>query len=263
NYQSGAHNKKVKAKVHTFQKRFLEQPSDSDKLSHHGYHRIYPWFLEHFRDREVDLLEIGIEQTESLKLWKGYFKEVRLKGLDIDEKFFEDGDVKLYKVDQSQVDELRQFRKGVGVEFDIIIDDGSHVPSHQILTLNELWDVLRPGGVYIIEDIETSYWKNSSIYGYRFDSRKENAIRYASQLIDKINSEFVGGDMRHDETASAVMDEVEIVAFAHNCIVLVKKDTLSFGNYYKRNYRFSYRINMHSFWAKVFRKLQKLTRSRV
>ena len=46
-----------------------------------------------------------------------------------------------------------------GQKFDVIIDDGSHIPWHQIFTLETIFDTfLKDGGVYIIEDIETSYW---------------------------------------------------------------------------------------------------------
>ena len=67
----------------------------------------------------------------------------------------------LHKIDQSNSLELDKFVATVGIKFDVILDDGSHVPEHQILTINKLWDLVKPGGVYIIEDIETSYWKKS------------------------------------------------------------------------------------------------------
>ena len=51
-----------------FQRDFIIEESNSDKVSHHGYHRFYPWFLEHLRGQNVNFLEIGIDKTESLKL---------------------------------------------------------------------------------------------------------------------------------------------------------------------------------------------------
>ena len=56
-----------------------------------------------------------------------------------------------------------------GKKFDVIIDDGSHIPWHQIFTLETMFDTfLKDGGVYIIEDMETSYWDRPgvSLYGY-------------------------------------------------------------------------------------------------
>ena len=51
----------------------------------------------------------------------------------------------------------------------IIVDDGSHVPWHQLLTFEIMFETwLKPGGLYIIEDVETSYLDgtNPRIYGY-------------------------------------------------------------------------------------------------
>ena len=153
--------------MHSFLREFLVEDSNSDKLHHHGYHRIYPWFLKHLKNQKIQLLEIGIDQAESIKLWCEYFSEIDIYGLDCAEKNFNHPRVKLYRVDQSQEDQLQSFAKNINTNFDIIIDDGSHVPDHQILTFKHFWSLLKPGGIYIIEDIETSYWGNSSILGYR------------------------------------------------------------------------------------------------
>ena len=249
--------------MHKFQKDFAAKNSESDKLSHHGYHRIYPWFLAHFRDRSVDLLEIGIHETESLKLWKGYFKQIRLCGIDIDKKKFADADVDLFQVDQSKKVELKKFKQRVEREFDIIIDDGSHVPSHQILTLKELWGLLRPGGVYIIEDIETSYWKKSDLYGYGFNSGTVNVVSFATQFIDEINREFQLGNSVSPTQTSEVANDVEIISFGHNCIILVKKDHSTFAEFYNREYRFKYHINKNSLFRRFGRKVKKLFFQRI
>jgi len=232
--------------MHAFLEDFLVKDSKSDKLYHHGYHRIYPWFLAHFRDKKVDLLEIGIDETDSLHLWKGYFEDVSIHGIDINEKQFADPSVKLYKVDQSKAAELEKFVQSVGTEFDIIVDDGSHIPAHQILTLKHLWPLLKPGGVYIVEDIETSYWGKSGLYGYRFNSNRSgsNFINFSKQFIDAVNAEF-----RNKTAANAhsqgLAEEIEVVAYAYNSVVLIKKDRESFGKYYNREYRLKKRINSH------------------
>lgn len=232
--------------MYDFQKFFLVKGSKSDKLHHHGYHRIYPWFLEHFRKQEVTLLEIGIEKTESLKLWDGYFKNLTLHGIDIDAKNFENPNITLHKVDQSKPKELESFVTKVGTTFDIIVDDGSHVPEHQILTLDYIWALLKPGGVYIIEDIETSYWGKSKIYGYKFNSNSINVIQYLKNLIDFVNIEFSGKKIKHKKNRD-INEEIEMITFAYNCVILIKKDYDSFTNLYNRNYRFPKKINQRAF----------------
>ena len=231
--------------MNKFQQDFIIEESTSDKISHHGYHRFYPWFLTHLRGQNVNFLEIGIDKTESLKLWKGYFGNVNLHGIDIDEKEFNDTEVTLHKIDQSNSLELDKFVADVGIKFDVILDDGSHVPEHQILTINKLWNLVKPGGIYIIEDIETSYWKKSKIYGYRFNARKQGIMHEFSKLIDVINSEF-SKIKNQNSLIKKFSQEVEMLTFAQNCIIIVKKDYQNFSQYYDRDYKLESRINYRS-----------------
>ena len=238
-----------------FQKHFITNQANSDKISHHGYHRFYPWFLNHLRDQNINLLEIGIDKTESLKLWKNYFGSVNLHGIDIDDKEFHDAEVTLHKIDQSNSIQLDKFVATIGIKFDVILDDGSHVPEHQMLTISKFWELLKPGGIYIIEDIETSYWKKSALYGYIFNAGKWGIFTELMKLINIINSEFIK-KANQDSVVNKFGKEVEMVTFAHNCIILVKKDYQSFGQYYDREYRFDSRINSYSFLRRVLRKLR-------
>lgn len=240
-----------------FQKDFIIQESNTDKISHHGYHRFYPWFLAHLRGLDINILEIGIDETESLKLWKGYFGKVNLHGIDIDYKNFDDTNVTLHKLDQSNVVELANFVDSIGISFDIILDDGSHVPEHQILTINNLWNLVKPGGIYIIEDIETSYWKKSSIYGYHFNAKKNGIMRSFYDLVDVINSEFSKKNIKNSSIKNFAK-EVEMVTFAQNCVIFVKKDYQNFSQYYNRDYKLDKNINRRSILGWLKRILRKL-----
>lgn len=54
---------------------------------------------------------------------------------------------------------MQKFAQSVGPEFDIIIDDGCHIVEHQITSFKTLFPLIKPKGMYIIEDLHTSYWK--------------------------------------------------------------------------------------------------------
>ena len=144
--------------------------SGSDKYDRHHYERYYETWLEPFRCKEnLSILEIGAQKGRSLHLWESYFeKPSMIMGLAYNanpEGFEGDEGVKIVEGDQSK-NETMDYLNSAG-PWDIVIDDGSHVPQHMIFSLFSLWRSVKPGGLYIIEDLETNYWKHGAeIYGY-------------------------------------------------------------------------------------------------
>jgi hypothetical protein len=107
--------------MHNFQKYFLDTFSKSDKLYHHGYHRIYTWFLGQFKNQSVSIFEIGVEDQNSIKLWQFYFQKVKIYCIDINEKHFDDKSINFYQLDQSNDNQLSDFSRNIDVKFDIIL----------------------------------------------------------------------------------------------------------------------------------------------
>jgi 2-polyprenyl-3-methyl-5-hydroxy-6-metoxy-1,4-benzoquinol methylase len=222
---------------------FFDSGSTSDKIYHHGYHRIYPWFLNNFLHLdEISLLEIGVDEQNSIGLWRSFFQNAKITVMDIDSKEVEQA--KFVQLDQSSKEQLENYAKDNIEIHDIIVDDGSHVPEHQVITLLSLWKTLKPGGVYIIEDIETSYWGKSKIYGYNFNSKKLNLVDEFSKMTSIINSEFILKKTKSSTSNNLnnLMYDVELLTFAYNCIILVKKSP-DFSNFYNREYRFGHMIS--------------------
>jgi hypothetical protein len=119
------------------------------------YFDIYDRHLGRFRGQEVNLVEIGIYGGGSLGLWREYLgADADICGVDInpDCKRFEDEGVEVAIGDQAD----RSFWSGFIREhpaIDIVIDDGGHLPEQQAVTLECLLPAIRPGGVYVCEDI--------------------------------------------------------------------------------------------------------------
>lgn len=119
------------------------------------YFDIYDRHFAGFRGREVHILEIGIYSGGSLQMWKEYFgPNAKVYGVDIEPacKAFEDESTKIFIGDQEDAAFWKRFKEQVPT-LDIVIDDGGHKPSQQTVTLEELLPHIRPGGIYLCEDV--------------------------------------------------------------------------------------------------------------
>ena len=108
------------------------------------------------------------------------------------------------------------------------------MPDHQRITFESLWPAVVPGGLYAMEDVETSYWdQSSSIYGYSLRGQR-SIVEHMKAVADAINREFTGGE----SPLPAVYNDVGTITFAHNLIVLRKQTNFEGKHYYNRTYRF-------------------------
>ncbi len=138
----------------------------------HNYTDIYEAYLWPMRHQEIRILEIGLgvmgsgwdsqiaQGTNatggaSAKMWAEYFPRARIFGVDINPATHLDTDrITTFIADQGDPTQLREITDATGSDdFDIIIDDGSHRADHQQITFGVLFDRLRVGGMYFIEDL--------------------------------------------------------------------------------------------------------------
>jgi hypothetical protein len=122
------------------------------------YFEIYHRHFQKFVGKEVRVVEIGIFSGGSLAMWKTYFgAQSLIYGIDLRSecRAYEDERTKVFVGDQGDRDFWRNFREQVQ-DIDVVIDDGGHLPEQQIVTLEETVPYLRPGGVYLCEDIHGS-----------------------------------------------------------------------------------------------------------
>jgi trans-aconitate methyltransferase len=131
----------------------------TDKASgHHDYLAFYERFLRPIRDAHMRVLEIGVREGASLRMWADYFPNATIVGIDIDPECrrHAGGRISVEVMDQSDLPALAALARGYG-PFGLIVDDGSHIWEHQITALRHLYPHLQPGGCYILEDLDTSY----------------------------------------------------------------------------------------------------------
>jgi SAM-dependent methyltransferase len=123
----------------------------------HGFTPFYQLHLEDRRKQVKSVLEIGVRYGASLRMWAHYFPHAQLYGIDraLDPAFSEPR-VTLFEGDQTDRRVLEQAIRA-GARFDVIVDDGSHIAGHAEASFRCLFEHLRPGGLYVIEDLATAY----------------------------------------------------------------------------------------------------------
>jgi len=121
---------------------------------HVGFHTLYESVIGPRRDRQISLLEIGVDRGYSLEAWLQWMPKARVCGIDTFEKYPSDG-IKVLshpRVSWLQRDSTQPVLPEIGM-FDYIIDDGCHWFDAQAATFTNYWPLVYSGGSYFIEDV--------------------------------------------------------------------------------------------------------------
>jgi hypothetical protein len=123
-----------------------------------NYCNIYDKHFNSIRNTVTKFVEIGIKDGCSLRMWKEYFPNATIYGVDIDPscKQYEEDRIKCIIGDQNNEEFLMELKDTIG-EYDILLDDGSHITKHQIKSFDILYENCKTNGFYIIEDLRCSY----------------------------------------------------------------------------------------------------------
>jgi hypothetical protein len=157
----------------------------TDKCTeNHNYCNKYEKYLPFNRYDELNILEIGILDGKSLLTWKEYYYRSNILGIDInpDCKKYEEERIKVEIGSQADYVFLNDIMREYG-KFDMVLDDGSHMSSHMIYSFEHLFESLKSGGTYIIEDVGCSYWEDYE-GGYL---KPSSCMEYFKSLSDDIN----------------------------------------------------------------------------
>lgn len=180
------------------------------------YLDIYHRHFERFRGSSPVVLEIGVFDGGSLDMWRDYFGPgCRLYGVDVNErcKAFLAGDTTILIGDQGDREFLRRLRRELP-RIDILIDDGGHRMHQQIATFEELYAHVAEDGVYLCEDMHTSYWDE---FGGSYRN-PGSFVEYSKRLIDQLNAwhakgppEFAADDFTRSAYSMHYYDSVLVI----------------------------------------------------
>ena len=205
----------------------------TDKSGEHEYTKVYDSFMRGNSDEKINLLEIGIggyKQSQlgggSLLMWSEYFSNGMIYGLDIEEKKIElRENIKIFQGSQIEIKDLKKVTNEAK-NFDYIIDDGSHLNSHQIKTFELLFPFLNDGGYYFIEDTQTSYYLKYGGDGFYLNNKK-TAINYFKKIVDKINFQEIENPFFKPDYYCKNITEIH---FFHNLIAIKKEKNTEMSN---------------------------------
>ncbi|MDO5581309.1 MAG: class I SAM-dependent methyltransferase [Planctomycetia bacterium] len=192
---------------------------------HHPIHKwlhyfdVYDRYFSKFRDREILMVEVGVFKGGSLDLWKNYFgPKVKIIGVDIDPecKKFESDQIHIEIGSQEDRNFWKDFRNRYP-KADIFLDDGGHTMKQQIVTFEEMYGHVANNGIYMCEDLHTSYWGDYQ-GGYR---NPGSFIEYSKHFIDRMNAWYIG---RNQLPVDDFTKTAYSLAFYDSMLVIEKKE---------------------------------------
>lgn len=148
------------------------------------YFEIYERYFSKFVGKKCTYVEIGVQRGGSLQIIKEYLGgEARVIGVDIDPAVasLRNEGKEIHIGDQGDPLFLSELAQTCG-PFDIIVDDGSHIPDHQLTSFFSLFPNLNDGGIYIVEDLEHTFF-----YGFQDSRFGINFYDFAKGLVDKLS----------------------------------------------------------------------------
>ena len=184
----------------------------------HRYLPQFERFLAPFRNEAFDLLEFGVKEGASIRMWHEYFPVAQIVGVDIRSVEIED-DLPRYSFFQgSQADLTLLQMLAQRYKFRLIVDDGSHFWAHQIFTFQTMFPWLAPGGIYICEDILTSYGTLAERY-------QRGASESAADYFFRVAQAFVGGTARkltqdEDPLLHFIVNKIRDITFIRHAVII-------------------------------------------
>ena len=214
----------------------------TDKSSrYHDYLMNYEFFLSRFKSESFTLMELGVLYGSSVKMWSQYFPNAQIVGVDIDSEClkYQTDNIHIEITDLRNVDaviKLRDFKPT------IIIDDASHSWKDQILAISLLFSSLPHGGVYIVEDLETSFLElakelanfqsyfDFNIDAFSFIEAINRVIVSGTHIEDAVDPSTSSslknlsiGGMNLCEIINSIGSSALFVALMHGSVIFVKR----------------------------------------
>lgn len=170
------------------------------------YLDVYDRHFKKFIGKKPKILEIGCASGGSLEMWNYYFDgKCTIYGIDINNKCLEipkklkADNINISIGDQGNTNFWKDFLRDKS-KFDIVIDDGGHTMKQQIVTFEQVYNHITDDGVFVCEDLHTSYYRN---FGGGL-KRPGSFIEMSKKLIDMLHCYYFNGDNKFRTTTDSI-----------------------------------------------------------
>ncbi|MBR3306732.1 MAG: class I SAM-dependent methyltransferase [Lachnospiraceae bacterium] len=203
--------------------RLMGTDKSSESLN---YLNKYEFFIDRWRNDVFNLIELGVYKGASLAMWRDFFPNAGIFGIDICEsckKFEQEGvTIKIGDLGTEKfLDEL------VSIKPRFVLDDASHRWSHQIMALDRIFPHIEAGGIYVLEDIVTSFsmWDGNGyddieVSGYDYCQAIATVVSSGEHLRDKDIPPRMKGLIPNVEKLAR---DIEMVSFIQGSCILIKR----------------------------------------
>ena len=200
----------------------------------------------------MNIFEIGVETGESLRMFSDYFHKSNIVGLDIENKDYNIERVEIFCGDQSDKKILNRIIEKYKT-FDVIIDDGSHKNKDVINSFNHLFPYLKFGGLYVIEDLQTSYIPNWGGDGVNLNNKK-TTMNFIRSLADRMHYQDIDNPFYQKHDFDGLIEFVHI----YRNIAFIKKQKRFYESNlcYKNSWYLGLKKNRKDFNFKSLRDLR-------
>lgn len=180
----------------------------------HPYTPVYHDLFSSIRDEEINVAEVGIEKNDSINIWRRYFPLAKIYGFEYNQDYIDNAksqnlvDVQYEPINIQDENSIRSTLQKVGIKYDIIVEDSTHIFEDQIRFIKNSIDYLKENGILVIEDI--------------FRSRSEEDYKKELAEVEKYFSEITFITTEHENRYSPGWDNDKLLVLVRNNVPLHK-----------------------------------------
>lgn len=198
-----------------------KRTNDEEQNIYHGYTLDYDRYLSEFRLDYKDIMELGVREGSSHKMWEQYFPNAIIWGIDdfsdsactVKKEDIETNRIKIIVGDQSDKKLIDNNFKDI--QFSMIIDDGSHRSWHQQKSLKYLWKYLKYGGFYFIEDLGVCALREFR----EFDDASSSTLVFLENIM---NGNDVNSYYFEEDELNEFLQEIEFINIIGELAIIKK-----------------------------------------